>query len=134
VNKHMYSADALEETAVFKAYNQAIDDAKSAIRGERVDDPSAAPTFINAIARKCSPHRYAAQIAVAMKSGTDLAYADGYANGFRHGMQSRQPVASPPETCPRCAGSGFESDGYTACDRCGGGGLTEPTAEQKGAI
>jgi hypothetical protein len=85
VNKHMYSADALEETAVFKAYNQAIDDAKSAIRGERVDDPSAAPTFINAIARKCSPHRYAAQIAVAMKSGTDLAYADGYANGFRHG-------------------------------------------------
>lgn len=121
-----FSTDALESTAVFKAYNQAIEDAKAAIRGERVDDPHAAPTFINAIARKCSPHRYAMEV----NSTADLAYADGYANVFRHGRQSRHLK----ETCPRCAGSGFEVDGYTPCDQCGGGGLTEPSAEQKGVV
>lgn len=46
------------KSAMFTAYNQAIEDAKAAIRGETVDDPWAAAVFINAIARKCSPHVY----------------------------------------------------------------------------
>lgn len=47
-----------ESSAIFAAYNQGVEDAKAAIRGEKADDPHAAPSFINAIARKCSPHRY----------------------------------------------------------------------------
>jgi hypothetical protein len=106
---------SLENTTAFKAYNQAIEDAKAAIRGEHVDDPYAAATFINAIARKCSPHVYVNRLATIED---DLAYADGYADGFRQGKQSRQP-ADPKEPCSRCAGSRFETDGYTPCEQCG---------------
>lgn len=52
-----------ENSVAFTAYNQAIEDAKAAIRGEKVDDPYAAAIFINAIARKCSPHVYATRVA-----------------------------------------------------------------------
>ncbi len=55
---------AVEEKSVaFTAYNQGVEDALAAIRGEKVDDPYAAPTFINAIARKCSPHVYVNRLA-----------------------------------------------------------------------
>jgi hypothetical protein len=40
------------------AYSQAIEDVKEVIRRENVDDPYAAATYINAIARRCSPHAY----------------------------------------------------------------------------
>src|ERR1051326_7104445 len=84
------------EDVAFTAYNQAIEDAKAAIRGEKVDDPYAAATFINAIARKCSPHVYVNRLATtATATNHDCAYADGYADGFRHGKQSRQPSAAP---------------------------------------
>lgn len=50
-----------EQVSIESAYNDAIEDAKTAIREERahVDDPYAAATFINAIARKCCPRQYA---------------------------------------------------------------------------
>jgi hypothetical protein len=57
-NKEMSKTDEIEKRPEFVAYNQAVEDAKEAIRGEHVDDPNAASTFINAIARKCSPHVY----------------------------------------------------------------------------
>lgn len=62
----------------------------------------------------------------------DAAYADGYNDGFRQGKQSR--AHAPKETCPRCAGSGFETDSVTPCEFCGGDGLVfERDAEEYGA-
>jgi len=123
--------DEIEKRPEFAAYNQAIEDAKAAIRGEKVDDPYAAATFINVIARKCSPHVYVNRIATAPTATShDCAYADGYADGFRHGRQSKQVR----ETCPRCAGSGFETDGITSCDQCGGRGLVSAAAGPDTAV
>lgn len=62
----------------------------------------------------------------------DAAYADGYNDGFRQGKQSR--AHAPKETCPHCAGSGFETDSVTTCEFCGGDGLVfERDAEEYGA-
>lgn len=51
-----------EETEAFTAYNQAIEDALAAIREESQGGGCWAATFINAIARKCSPHVYVSSL------------------------------------------------------------------------
>ena len=56
--------DGIEKRPEFIAYNQAIEDAKEAIRGENVEDFAAA-VCINAIARKCSPYVYVNRLATA---------------------------------------------------------------------
>jgi hypothetical protein len=66
--------DEIEQRPEFVAYNQAIEDAKAAIRGEKVDDPYAAATFINAIARKCSPHVYVNRLATAPTETSDPSF------------------------------------------------------------
>lgn len=48
----------LENSIAFIAYNQAIEDALAAIRAESQGGGYWAATYINAIARKCSPHVY----------------------------------------------------------------------------
>jgi hypothetical protein len=58
--------DEIEQRPEFAAYSQAIEDAKAAIWGEKVDDPYAAAIYINAIARKCSPHVYVNRLATAL--------------------------------------------------------------------
>lgn len=61
--KEIIPTTALEATAEFKAYNQAIEDALGAIRESSQGGGHWAATFINAIARKCSPHVYATRAA-----------------------------------------------------------------------
>jgi hypothetical protein len=54
-----------ENSAAFTAYNQAVEDAKSAIRHESQGGGYWAATYINAIARRCSPHVYVNRLAPA---------------------------------------------------------------------
>lgn len=51
-----------EHSAAFTAYNKAIEDVMAAIRAESQGGGYWAATFINAIARKCSPHVYVASL------------------------------------------------------------------------
>lgn len=79
----------------FTAYNQAIEDAKAAIRGEKVDDPFAAAVFINAIARKCSPHVYVNSLSPVSPSPQNgyeraLTVEWGTTNARRHELIERQ--------------------------------------------
>lgn len=60
LNKHP-EYGAIEDRAEFKAYNQAIEDAKKAIGNEGAPEWEGSefkPYFITAIARACSPHVY----------------------------------------------------------------------------
>lgn len=51
-----------EHSAAFTAYNKAIEDVMAAIRAESQGGGYWAATFINAIARRCSPHVYVASL------------------------------------------------------------------------
>ncbi|HEU4509050.1 MAG TPA: hypothetical protein VFR78_12465 [Pyrinomonadaceae bacterium] len=50
--------DEIEKSVPFVAYNQAIEDALAAIRAESQGGRYWAAAYINAIARRCSPHVY----------------------------------------------------------------------------
>lgn len=54
-----------ENSVAFTAYNQAIEDAKAAIRAESQGGGYWAAAYINAIARRCSPHVYVNRLAPA---------------------------------------------------------------------
>lgn len=55
-----------ENSVAFTAYNQAVEDAKDAILAEANGNSLMLPgTFINAIARKCTPHVYVSRLAAA---------------------------------------------------------------------
>jgi hypothetical protein len=84
-----------EDLSIFRAYNQAIEDAKAAIRGEKADNPYAAATFINAIARKCSPHRYVTQAMTEVKHAADLAY-DARANTISECVEKLNALSTLP--------------------------------------
>lgn len=57
------TAPVVDESSVaFASYNKAIEDAMAAIRAESQGGGYWAATFINAIARRCSPHVYVASL------------------------------------------------------------------------
>jgi hypothetical protein len=91
-------------TVAFMAYNQAVNDAKAAIRGEKVDDPYTAATFISAIARKCSPHRYVAQVSDAPADEIIAAIADMQGGRDSHQQWLDHLSNSEREDCKGCDG------------------------------
>lgn len=54
-----------ENSVEFTAYNQAVEDAKAAIRAESQGGGYWAAAYINAITRRCSPHVYVNRVAAA---------------------------------------------------------------------
>ena len=103
----------------FTAYNQAIEDAKNAIRGEKVDDPYAA-TFINAIARKCSPNVYVNRLATTPTAGEsmpDLPFACADCGVQQHA----------DGICANCGGKNLRrTAGGERCTECGSGLYDNP--------
>lgn len=60
-----------EDSVAFIAYNQAVEDAQAAIRAATTNADGSeffSATFINAIARRCSPHVYVNRLAAAATS------------------------------------------------------------------
>lgn len=102
------AAPVVDESSVaFTAYNQAIEDAKAAIRAETTNADGSeffSATFINVVARKCSPHVYVNRLAAAVTAAP-------------HCLLCGHKGVAPDGTCmapvPMC------SDDYHGTRRCG---------------